>query len=878
MKPFENNLNSTSESQNVKQDLKNDLIAIAYSKVFASNIKLFFMSTIVFYIFYQSQPENRSELIVWYITALIVYTIKVLDAKYYHSTSLKDLHTSSSLENNNWVARFIFFTFLVVATWNYFIFTFFPSSTDLQFTLLLFVVMITACGTTALASYPLFFIPFQIGMLYPFVVIYYSQGGYNYIFVTVYMLFTIVSSKQINAMIDKMVKNNIQLKQSLNKNKQQQEALEQRVNVTSMQIGRFLDSSGEAFIAFDADMTIDPTYSKACIDLLGCEPAGLKADRLFFTDEITRENFRECTKDALKEKNSNKVELYLSLLPQEFYLSDLFLTARYKKLTDQKQIMMVINDASEQKKLSDKIHRDSLKIEMIVAAVSNGSEFINLVKDFQTFLIDGAKPWLEAQDIESLFCAIHTFKGSFSQFGFYRVPLMLHNVENDFQHAIFNHNKTDETINHFFEFDFQGALNSDLKILSDVFGENFLTQGGIVALTPMQMSAIEEITQEKINSGVEDNELLEQLKNIMLVRCVSLQNELKNFNGLIERMSDNLEKLVAPLEITGDDIEVQQENLRLLMHPIGHIIRNSIDHGIETPDERLEANKDETGKIGCHILKDEHFLHLTISDDGRGIDEDKLRQSAAKTLGDASKEISFHDLLFMSGLSTHENTTLYSGRGIGVSAVKKAIDDLNGTISVETRKGIGTLTKLSVPLKFMQRKADENSKSMKNISKEDILNGAMSFTKAHLENELGLVITTSEISSKVNELISLRDLNVLISINGSISFTAIFSYDNSFAQKIFEIESEKLEVCSQEIYEMIYETISETANVIFGHLTSVLEKKDLMAKLSIPTIVVDAENLNKTKSTTFEKLSIETEYGGLDINFFIDTDTVNKKN
>jgi len=137
--------------------------------------------------------------------------------------------------------------------------------------------------------------------------------------------------------------------------------------------------------------------------------------------------------------------------------------------------------------------------------------------------------------------------------------------------------------------------------------------------------------------------------------------------------------------------------------PLVHLIRNSIDHGIESRDERIANGKPEVGTIRLSARHEGSHILIEISDDGRGLDVDRIRDKAIERglLPGGTKEISMTEavnLLFHPGFSTAETVTDLSGRGVGLDAVKATVESLSGTIDVESEPGEWTRATIKLPL------------------------------------------------------------------------------------------------------------------------------------------------------------------------------------
>ena len=160
----------------------------------------------------------------------------------------------------------------------------------------------------------------------------------------------------------------------------------------------------------------------------------------------------------------------------------------------------------------------------------------------------------------------------------------------------------------------------------------------------------------------------------------------------------------SSLEIEGQDTEVDRQALELMKDPITHLLRNAVDHGIETPEERLALGKPRQGTIQLRAEQSGSNLVLTVSDDGHGINLDAVRRAAIERgLVSSEKMTELNErevieLIFYSGLSTARQVTDLSGRGIGMDVVRRNLDQMRGLIQVETASGVGTTFILTLPL------------------------------------------------------------------------------------------------------------------------------------------------------------------------------------
>jgi two-component system chemotaxis sensor kinase CheA len=156
------------------------------------------------------------------------------------------------------------------------------------------------------------------------------------------------------------------------------------------------------------------------------------------------------------------------------------------------------------------------------------------------------------------------------------------------------------------------------------------------------------------------------------------------------------------LEVSGEDAELDKSVIEKLVDPLMHLVRNALDHGIETPGERRERGKPETALLSLHAEHRGGQIEIRVSDDGRGIDparvEAKAREAGLVAAGEVVTLERAAELIFEPGLSTAEVVNELSGRGVGLDVVKKNIVALSGSIKVDTTPGAGTSMLIRLPL------------------------------------------------------------------------------------------------------------------------------------------------------------------------------------
>jgi two-component system chemotaxis sensor kinase CheA len=198
-----------------------------------------------------------------------------------------------------------------------------------------------------------------------------------------------------------------------------------------------------------------------------------------------------------------------------------------------------------------------------------------------------------------------------------------------------------------------------------------------------------------------DKTTAELQEAIMRVRMLPVRQVFQRFPRMVRDLAKQKGKEVE-LGFTGEDTEIDKTVIDALGEPLLHLIRNSIDHGIESPQVREAHGKDRAGNIRLTAKQESSHIMITVMDDGGGMHVDRIRQKALqKGLITSDQQLSDEDvfgLVFEPGFSTAETVTETSGRGMGLDVVKKVISDFNGIIEVKSTPGLGTEFILKMPL------------------------------------------------------------------------------------------------------------------------------------------------------------------------------------
>jgi len=211
---------------------------------------------------------------------------------------------------------------------------------------------------------------------------------------------------------------------------------------------------------------------------------------------------------------------------------------------------------------------------------------------------------------------------------------------------------------------------------------------------------VHELSRSSSQTAKVVNELQE---DIMRIRMLPVGTVFSGFPRMIRDLAQKSKKKVDFI-MDGQETGIDRTVIEHIRDPLVHLLRNAVDHGIETWEERRSLGKPETATLRLEAYHEESHIAITVEDDGKGIDAGAIRESAVRKGFISAEEASrlsdeeAVDLIFGSGLSTKEQATDVSGRGVGLDIVRKNIEALNGYVTVDTRVGVGTKFTLRLPL------------------------------------------------------------------------------------------------------------------------------------------------------------------------------------
>jgi chemotaxis protein histidine kinase CheA len=403
------------------------------------------------------------------------------------------------------------------------------------------------------------------------------------------------------------------------------------------------------------------------------------------------------------------------------------------------------------------------------------------------------------------------------------------------------------------------ALNNSIKDFSRTIRELRKTDPALVS----EYRRLERIS-EKLNSTLRNyaidagNNIRGAYDSVISLRTLPISTIFDSYPRYVFNLSQELGKKVQ-LTIEGKENEIDKNIIESMSEVFMHMVRNAIDHGLESVQERIAAGKNETGKLSIICSRESGSMKIVISDDGRGIDHEKIRQKAIRegfVSEAAAAGLSREDLtnfIFQSGFSTSGNLSNVSGRGVGMNVVRESVEALKGSIVVESIQNEGTTFTIMVPLSIAALMGFPiECSGLKFIIPANFVDNIILLDR----QDIITVIDRPEI--KYNDrIIKLFYLSQILKINEDVSHVSdiifvviIRSYDDIAALAVDNIDSMRSVILKT------MPAFMETINVFSGIVLN--EDYEMVSVLHIPTIIKIAKRIKtidiKKRNIEFEKL------------------------
>jgi len=625
---------------------------------------------------------------------------------------------------------------------------------------------------------------------------------------------------------------------------------QKRVEELNKQVSDLLNSAGQGFLSFDKELKCEAGYSKECLSIFCVDDIeGMDISTLLFNQKPSNQAlFDKAMTNILDADDDMMKELFLSLLPKEQEIEGKTIQIEYKLLQNSR-FMTVLTDITDKKELQKQLESQDQIQKMIVAVASNRDDFLELKSEFEDFISN--PPSSEVEMIRTL----HTFKGNFSQKQMLYIVDGIHEFESLLKEDVeVNTNSFKELLSIF---------NKDIKIITSNLQEKFLVDDELLRIQNKPLQDIEDKIKALavLDDGLSDD-IEEILFDISRLRYKSVKDMLSHYPKQVQLTAKKLDKYIYPVDIKGDEKIVAPSRIKPLIKSLVHLFNNCVGHGIESTEQRSLLGKDEMGRISCYIEQVNNILILEISDDGAGIDIDKLTKSVIEK-GFKSEAQCFlmsneekYELIFLDDITTHENATLTSGRGVGMSALKYELDKIEAKLFIQSEKDKGSTFKFLIPL-------EEKRLIKKQLQDEDVMLDALINQAAKLiEDSTGAEIYGTNYIFDIDK----SDINehcTKIDFTNGYDGCCILSCNSQMKDALrgaFIPEG----YSKQETDEMLEELSSEVANIIMG--VSIVDFPEHLGvvSISVPQTICNSDGVSFIENAKEKHIKeITTSHGKL---------------
>jgi two-component system chemotaxis sensor kinase CheA len=464
--------------------------------------------------------------------------------------------------------------------------------------------------------------------------------------------------------------------------KKYSENLEQQVEARTETIKTILNHVTFGFLVVDRNLVINDEYTKSCQTLFGqTKLGGLTIIQALKMSKRAAEHYALCMDQVFEDIMPSSVTL--SQVPERFEINGRILRCEasvIRKNGNVDRILYTISDISQLEAAQREAQTNRILVG-ILRRKEGFQEYMTEVKD----QLKEAREQTQSKKQEAVRRILHTLKGNAASWGLTDIAAQVHAIE-------------DEPL----------ITSQHIQNVEDGFRSFIDTHAQIIGF---EYAGLHELNFEVSSSQ------FDRLKTIISDLPGNQASQLQNWTAVVLQKPASLllgpiDEFVAKLSYRlgkevkfvskGLDTLVDVDSMRGVLQSIMHLIRNSIDHGIEEQNQR--GKKNATGLIEFAIDRKDNFYTVTVKDDGRGIDIEKLKKKAV-TLGlKTQKEIDSMnrqeqlDLVFLDGLSSADTTTEISGRGVGMSSILAAVRRVNGRFHIESRPGEGSTMRLEIPV------------------------------------------------------------------------------------------------------------------------------------------------------------------------------------
>ncbi|MBU2511952.1 hypothetical protein KJ966_11490 [bacterium] len=510
-------------------------------------------------------------------------------------------------------------------------------------------------------------------------------------------------SKELAKKSEQLSQKNIELKHHEN-------ILKQKVTERTESIKQLLDNTGQGFLTFNSQYLIEPVYSKTCTSLFNSAIENRNIFDLLFSQLEKKQH--SLLRDVLDLvfKGTTDLQDLEEILPSEVELNDRHLKIEFRLIdalvkSEQNRIMVILTDVTLEKTLKKQLELDEERKDKIYKIAADKNEFISFIKslkrDFQA-LYQLISSNASETEFTKLLMTLHTVKGNSNTYHLNAIALESHRLESlieEIQKENRNLNNTEKEIIKNGIINLETCLNKSLNELAEIIPpEELLSDERYFRIAETKIKTLKEELKQVIKQDHDAD--FEEIFNRFRKQPIS--NAFRTLATAANKLAKQLSKVVA-IEFNGLLVEISYDRYRQLFEELVHVMQNSIDHGIESPDIRVKKGKPDFGRLFFSASIKNGIFTISMADDGCGIDIKALKSKILekKLATEQDLEVLSNEkimqFIFKPGFSTKDDTTQISGRGYGLAAVQEAVNQLGGNIHVYSEPEKGTVFEITTP-------------------------------------------------------------------------------------------------------------------------------------------------------------------------------------
>lgn len=460
-------------------------------------------------------------------------------------------------------------------------------------------------------------------------------------------------------------------------------------------ITAMINSLDQGLFVFDKTKKCLDIFTNACEKIFNKNPKGLEVPKLLSLNTKEIEAFEKWNNVIFS--NLMPFEAAKNLGPKNVVTSSYgkndfqFISLDYYPMVDEdeklKNVVVVATDKTTEVEAEERFKEKDAYVSMILNIIKNKKAFYDFLDEMEEMLTNLSN-FDRHEDLSNIaMIAFHSMNGGFANYSISHLVKVARNSETQIKSFIGNRKELENLL--------KSLIANFRKERDQLLREIEVQLGNTKNKVEIEVKDLTAF-KEGISKGENPNELF----NNYFVNS-RIENIFKPYADLIKQIGKKINKPMMPMLIIGGDIRVNTDKIKEFSSALVHLIRNCMDHGIESTDKRLQSGKPEEGSISITCEKIENdFLRIVVKDDGDGIRIDKIRSVLDKKEIDHSnlsdKEVMMY--IFKPDFSTAEKLTELSGRGVGMSAIDQAIKNLGGRLDLESTPGKGSKFIFDLPI------------------------------------------------------------------------------------------------------------------------------------------------------------------------------------